>query len=32
VNPASKHRPDLVGLFATLRPSIVDDDGQISES
>jgi hypothetical protein len=32
VNPASKHSPDLVGLFATLRPSIVDDDGQISKS
>src|ERR1700687_998613 len=30
VNPASKHSPNLFGLFATLRPSTVDDDkGQI---
>jgi hypothetical protein len=29
VNPASKHSPDLFGLFATLRPSAVDDKGQV---
>src|SRR3982074_923006 len=29
VNPASKHSPSLFGLFATLRPSPVDDKGQI---
>jgi len=29
VNPASKHSPDLFGLFATLRPSTVDDKGQV---
>jgi hypothetical protein len=29
VNPASKHSPNLFGLFATLRPSTVDDKGQI---
>jgi hypothetical protein len=29
VNPASKHSPDLFGLFATLRPSTVDDKGRI---
>jgi hypothetical protein len=28
VNPASKHTPNLFGLFATLRPSTVDDKGQ----
>jgi hypothetical protein len=31
-NPASKHSPNLVGLFATLRPSTVDDKGQINET
>src|SRR3981081_78986 len=29
MNPASKHSPNLFGLFATLRPSTVDDKGQI---
>jgi hypothetical protein len=29
VNPASRHSPDLFSLFATLRPSTVDDQGQI---
>jgi len=29
VNPASKHSPDLFGLFATLRPSAVDDKGRV---
>jgi hypothetical protein len=29
VNPASKHSPNPFGLFATLRPSTVDDKGQI---
>src|SRR6202171_5231351 len=29
VNPASKHGPDLFSLFVTLRPSTVDDKGQI---
>jgi hypothetical protein len=29
VNPASKHSANLFGLFATLRPSTVDDRGQI---
>jgi hypothetical protein len=28
-NPASKHSPNFFGLFATLRPSTVDDKGQI---
>jgi hypothetical protein len=31
VNPASKHSPSLFGLFATLRPSTVDDKGQIQQ-
>ena len=29
VNPASKHSPNVFGLFATLRPSTADDKGQI---
>ena len=29
VNPATKHSPNPFGLFATLRPSTVDDKGQI---
>jgi hypothetical protein len=29
VNPASKHSANLFGLFVTLRPSTVDDRGQI---
>jgi hypothetical protein len=29
VNPASKHSPDLFGLFATLCPSTADDKAQI---
>jgi hypothetical protein len=29
MNPASKHGPNLFGLSATLRPSTVDDKGQI---
>jgi hypothetical protein len=31
-NPASKHGPDLFGLLATLRPSTVDDKGQIQRN
>ena len=29
VSPASKHGPNLFGRFATLRPSTVDDKGQV---
>jgi hypothetical protein len=29
VNPASKHSPNLFGLFSTLHPSTADDKGQI---
>jgi hypothetical protein len=29
VTPASKHSPNFFGLFVTLRPSTVDDKGQI---
>jgi hypothetical protein len=32
VNPASKHSPNLFGLFATLRLSTLDDKGQIQQN
>jgi hypothetical protein len=32
MNPASKHGPNLFGLSATLRPSTVDDKGQIQRN